>query len=105
MPLLLSKSTIKKADTIIDFTKDKINILGQEMYMKFTSSRHCLIPISKSYKALNDFDENNTKSILSSTENVSNMTLREKQSIAEKLHKQFGHTRSNKILKLIKLSK
>ena len=29
---------------------------------------------------------------------------REKQSIAEKLHKQFGHASSNKILKLIKLS-
>ena len=27
-----------------------------------------------------------------------------KQSIAEKLHKQFGHAGSNKILKLIKLS-
>ena len=96
---------MKKADITIDFTKDKINILGQEMNMKFTSSGHYLIPIiNKSYEALNEFDEKNTKSILLSVENISNRTLREKQSIAEKLHKQFGHISSNKILKLIKLS-
>ena len=77
---------MKKADTTIDFTKDNINILGQEMDMKFTSSGHHLIPISKTYEALNEFDENNTKSILLSIANISNKTLREKQSIAEKLH-------------------
>ena len=71
--------------------------------MKFTSSGHYLIPISKSYEALNEFDENNAKSILLSTENVSNRTPREKQSIAEKLPS-FGHASLNKILKLIKLS-
>ena len=91
----------EKADTTIDFTKNKINILGQEMDMKFTSSGHYLIPISKSHEALNEFHENNTKSILLSIDDVSNRTLTEKQSIVEKLHNQFGHASSNKILKLI----
>ena len=104
MAPLLSKDTMEKADTTIDFTKDKINTLGQEMDMKFTSSGHYLIPISKSYEALNEFDENNTESIILSIENISNRTLRDKQSIAEKSHKQFGYASSNKILKLIKLS-
>ena len=40
LPLLLSKDAMKKAETTIYFTKDKINILGQEMDMKFTSSGH-----------------------------------------------------------------
>ena len=71
--------------------------------MKFTSSGHYLIPISKSNEALNEFDENNTKA-LSSIENVSNRKLREKQIIVEKLYKQLGQAGSNKILKLIKLS-
>ena len=93
---------MKIAD-IIDFTKDKINILGQYMDIKFTSSGHYLVPISKSYEALNEFDENSTKNILLSIENVSNRTLREKQSIAEELHKQFGQANSNNTLKLIKL--
>ena len=74
------------------------------MDMKFTSSGHYLIPISKSNEALNEFDENNTKSIILSIENINNRTLRDKQSIAEKSHKHFGHASSNKILKLIKLS-
>ena len=34
----MSKDAMKKADTTIDFTNDKINIFGQEMDMKFTSS-------------------------------------------------------------------
>lgn len=71
--------------------------------MKFTSSGHYLIPISKSNEALNEFDENNTKT-LSFIENVSNRKLREKQIIVEKLYKQLGQAGSNKILKLIKLS-
>ena len=104
LPLLLSKDAMKKADTT-DFTKDKVKILGQEMDMKFTSSGHYLIPISKSYEVWNEFDENNSKSMLLSIENISNRTtLREKQSIAEKSHKQFGHASSDKTLKLIKLS-
>ena len=41
----MSKDAMKKTD----FTNDKINIFGREMDMKFTSSRHYLIPISKSY--------------------------------------------------------
>ena len=60
LPLLLSKDAMKISDTI-DFTKDKINILGQDMDMKFTSSGHYLVPISKSYEALNEFDENNKR--------------------------------------------
>ena len=100
----MSKDAIKKADTKIDFIKDQINILGQEMGMKFTSKGHYLILISKSYKALNEFDKNNTKDTLVSIENDCNRTLREKQSIVEKIHKQFGHASLNKILKFIKLS-
>ena len=101
LPLFLRNGAMKKTDTTIDFTKDNINILGQEMNMKFTLKEHYLIPISKSCEELNEFDENNTKSILLSFESVSNGTLRKKQSVAEKLRKQFGHASSNKILKLI----
>ena len=52
------------------------------MDIKFTSSGH--------------FHEGNTKYI-SSIENISNKTLREKQRTAEKLHKQFRHNSSNNI--------
>ena len=55
LPLLLSKDDMKKANTKIDFTNDKINILRQEMDIRFTTSGHYSIPISKCYEALNKF--------------------------------------------------
>ena len=50
LPLLLSKEAMKKAQTKIDFTKDKINILSQKMDIKFTSSGHYSIPIARHNK-------------------------------------------------------
>ena len=40
LPLLLSKTAMTKADTKIDFTKDKINMLGQDIDIKLNSSDH-----------------------------------------------------------------
>ena len=51
----------------MDFTRDQINILGQEIDPNFLSSGHYTISISKTYEALNKFDENNTESILGIT--------------------------------------
>ena len=38
---------MKKANTKTDFTDDKINISGQEINIRFTTSGHYSIPISK----------------------------------------------------------
>ena len=35
LPLLLSKDAMKKANTKIDFTNDKINILGQQILLDY----------------------------------------------------------------------
>ena len=40
LPLLLSKTAMTKADTKIDFTKDKINMLRQDIDIKLNSSDH-----------------------------------------------------------------
>ena len=55
---------MKKASTKIDFTRDKKNILGQEMDIRFIFSIHYSIPISKSYEASNKLREENYNSIL-----------------------------------------
>ena len=49
LSLLLSKDAMKKTNTKIDVTNDKINILGQEIDIRFTTSGHYSIPISKCY--------------------------------------------------------
>ena len=46
IPLLLSKDTMKKANTYIDFANDKI-ILNKKVPVKFTTSGHYCIPIGK----------------------------------------------------------
>ena len=98
---MLIKEAMKKAETKIDFTKDKINILGQEMDIKFTLSGHYSIPISKTYEALNESDQNQSNNIFLSI-NISRKMVSEKKTIGKKLHKQFGLASSNKISKLVK---
>ena len=49
LSLLLSKDAMKKTNTKIDVTNDKINILGEEIDIRFTTSGHYSIPISKCY--------------------------------------------------------
>ena len=70
--LLLSKTAMKKGVIKIDFTKDKINILEQDIKMKFTFSGQYLIVASKTYEGLNAYNENNANKILLSIENISN---------------------------------
>ena len=40
IPLLLTKDTMKKANTYIDFANDKMIILNKEVPVKFTTSGH-----------------------------------------------------------------
>ena len=87
LPLLISKEPMKKGETKTNFTKDKINILGQDMDIKFTSSDHYSIPTSKTYEAFNEFDQNQSNNIFLSIDRISMKTFSEKKKIAEKLHK------------------
>ena len=64
-------------------------------------SGHYTIPITKTYEALNKFDENNTESILLTTSSITTKTVSGKNKISEKLHKQFCHASEYKILKLV----
>ena len=47
IPSLLSKYTLKKANTYIDFANDKIILLNKEVPVKFTTSGHDCISIGK----------------------------------------------------------
>ena len=72
---------MKKANTKTDFTNDKINILGQEIDIKFTTSGHYSAPVSKRYEALNKFSEENYDSILLSIDNIALKTRNEKEKL------------------------
>ena len=95
---------MKKANTKIDFTNDKINILGQEMDIGFITSGHYSISISKCYEALIKFSEENYDNNLLSIDDIALKTRNEKRKVAENLQKQFGHSSTSKTLKLAKTS-
>ena len=50
IPLLRSKDAVKKAETYINFSKDKIIILDEEVPVKFSTSEHYCIAVRKMNK-------------------------------------------------------
>ena len=48
-PLLLSKESIKNADTQIKFKNDEVTMVSQKLKLKFTSSGHYAIPLMGDY--------------------------------------------------------
>ena len=52
IPLLLSKDSMKKAGTKIDFVNDKIIIFGKEIKLQYTSCGHYTIPLNDCHKNL-----------------------------------------------------
>ena len=105
IPLLLSKESMKKAGTKIDFVKDKINIFGKEIDLKFTSSGHYAIPLNEYQKSSElTIEEQKFTEILLTIDNIEKKSEKEKQQIAVKLHKQFGHPKSSRLIDLIKTS-
>ena len=57
IPLLLSKDTMKKANTYIDFANDKIAILNKEVPLQFTITGHYYIPTGKIDENHDDFEK------------------------------------------------
>ena len=96
IPLLLSKNSMKKANTRIDFANDKVNIFGKDIDLQFTSSGHDAVTLSDSCKDLEaDIEETQVTEVLLTINNIDRKSKNEKQQIAIKLHKQFGHPRSS----------
>ena len=76
---------MKKEEVKLDFVNDKVNILGKDVNLCFTSSGHYTIPLNVQQ------NENLTvATILMATENISEKSTKEKKQITEKLHKQFA---------------
>ena len=57
LPLLLSKSAMKKANVKIDFSNDVVNMLNQKINIVFTASGHYIVPISKTSQLVEEFDK------------------------------------------------
>ena len=98
-PLLVSKDTMKKTNTYIDFANDKI-ILNKKVPVKFTTSGHYCIPMGKIV------DDNHDKVLKSESilfcDDVNELSNVEKEKTAIKLHRQFSHPSSDNLIILLK---
>ena len=92
LPLLLSKSSMKAADTKIDFTNDRVKLLGQELDLCFTSSGHYYIPLCTEPEEI----------LHTLTTEEEKLSVKNKRKAAHKLHLQFAHATSERIIKLAK---
>ena len=96
IPLLLSKSSMKKSNTVLNFVNDSVSIFGKNLKLKCTSSGHYYIPLSR----LSGVD--NINFVLIATQDISASSMDGKRKIAIKLHRQFSHPSSDKLIGLVK---
>ena len=96
IPLLLSRSSMKRAGTELNFTDDTINILSQTLPLRVTTSGHYALPLSRNQYLLEKVNRNSQVNITLSVSNLSN------EDIASKLHSQFSHPSSEKLVKLLR---
>ena len=96
IPMLLSKTAMKRANTNINFKNETVNIFGQKQKLLLTSSGHYTVPLNKSSKILASISTQKQNIILH-TEALKGDKLK----IALKLHSQFSHPSSEKLIQLI----
>ena len=97
IPLLLSRQSLKKADAVMDFSKDKVVMLGETVSLHTTKSGHYCIPLSKTIIS-ESVEPHFTLTVSSAFEGLS---ANEKKAKAQKLHVQFAHATKDKLLKLV----
>ena len=91
VPLLLSKSAMKKAGIRIDIAEDTAIIFGVKVNLSLTASGHYCIPITADCQVQEVFAMD-----LDSTSNT------DRSKIFLKLHRQFGHPLQPKLTDLLK---
>ena len=95
IPLLLSKRALQRAKAELNFKDDTVTMLGRTHDLVNTSSGHYAIPLNKS-RALVEQPDDRAKIILECKSSTTNTD------IAVKLHKQFSHPTSEKLITLLK---
>ena len=98
IPLLLSKESMKKANTVLNFEKDTAEMFGQVIPLISTTSGHYALPIIPSRR------EDTTASHVAFV-NVYFSDQPKYNKIALKLHKHFCHCPADRLKKFIKKSR
>ena len=95
IPLLFAKESMKQANMKFNFENDTITAFEKPINLILTKSGHYAIPITSNKHILNDLNTTAQHITVTLTRNKSD------KDIAMKLHRQFAHPTSNKLIKLI----
>ena len=82
LPLLLSKSTLKRTKTNLDLEHDKATMLGKAVELQVTTNGHYCVDISPNAEAF--------------------VTLGFEDNEIIKIHKQFGHASADNVIRLLR---
>ena len=97
IPLLLSRSTMKRAGMSIDFKTDTASVFGVPLKLNVTRSGHYTLPITAPTQLLASMKTDDpTRLVLTVQKEKS------KHAQALKLHRQFAHAPADKLVKLLK---
>lgn len=96
IPLLLSRSSMKKAKIKMDLENDTAIILGKEVALNLTSSGHYCIPIDKT-ETVSTQEVNSVK--------LEELNILDRKSALPKLHCQFAHPPKKRLVALLKDAK
>ena len=97
IPLLLSKESLKRGNANIDFKRNHLLILGEDIPLRETSSGHLLLPL-----CLDSLDDHTSfvDAILLSSSLDCDSTEDKKKKVL-KLHRQFAHPPAHRLKKLL----
>ena len=101
IPLLLSRSSMKRGNMVLDFVHDAVKTLGSTIKLESTFSGHYCIPLTNK---LLDTKENYSNVVLY-TSALKGLSKEDKKKRASKLHRQFSHASKEKLCKLVKESR
>ena len=99
VPLLLSRNSLKKANATLDFTEDSLKIFGENISLTITKSGHYCLPLSRTMD--NPHSPSVRKVLFATPIDVTDQPGEQWKKIA-KLHKQFAHPSSERLIKLIR---
>ena len=94
IPLLLSKESMKVAESKIDFVNDRIKIYGKDIYLHFTTSGHFTIPLNKTNINLktSSLEDSNFVEVLLTIDNIEEKSKVSPEALKYWVGVQRGHS-------------
>ena len=102
IPMLLSKSAMKKAKMVLHMDQDFAEVMGKHVMLNTTSAGHYVVPLLTKGGGLHSPDDHAVQIDEINALHIFQASPEEKYKALEKLHKQFGHRPKESFNNLLK---